>query len=237
MWYSLYLPGLVASKAPIPLGGTSNHFRIDVLLGLGGWDPYNVTEDADLGIRLYRHGWRVEILESTTYEEANSDFVNWIKQRSRWYKGYLQTWAIHMRQPRQLWRELGPWGWAQFQVFVGGTPILTLLNPAFWATTLAWFIGKPAVIRETFPAPVFFAGLACWALGNFAVVYMTVLSTRVARQPQLILSALLSPLYWVMMAIAATKALLQLVFHPSHWEKTTHGLATHPAHHDPAQLP
>ena len=99
MWFSFFLPGLASMKAPIPLGGTSNHFRRLALRSLGGWDPYNVTEDADLGIRMFREGYTVKVLESVTLEEANSDFVNWVKQRSRWYKGYLQTFFVHMRSP------------------------------------------------------------------------------------------------------------------------------------------
>ena len=123
MWFTFFLPGLASMGAPIPLGGTSNHFRRGVLRALGGWDPYNVTEDADLGIRMYREGYRVRVLESNTLEEANSDFVNWVKQRSRWYKGYLQTFLVHMRSPRQLRREMGWKGTAHFCVFVGGTPV------------------------------------------------------------------------------------------------------------------
>ncbi len=101
MWYSFFLPGLSSMHAPIPLGGTSNHFRRAALRALGGWDPYNVTEDCDLGIRMFREGYDVKVLDSVTLEEANSDFVNWVKQRSRWYKGYLQTFLIHLRSPRR----------------------------------------------------------------------------------------------------------------------------------------
>ena len=102
MWFSFFLPGLASLRAPIPLGGTSNHFRRNVLRAMGGWDPFNVTEDADLGIRMFREGYTVRVLESETLEEANSDFVNWVKQRSRWYKGYLQTFFIHLRSPREV---------------------------------------------------------------------------------------------------------------------------------------
>ncbi len=107
MWFSFFLPGLASMRAPIPLGGTSNHFRRLALRSLGGWDPYNVTEDADLGTRMFREGYSVKVLESVTLEEANSDFVNWVKQRSRWYKGYLQTLFVHTRSPRELVGEMG----------------------------------------------------------------------------------------------------------------------------------
>jgi hypothetical protein len=94
-WFDLFLPGLHAFRIPIPLGGTSNHFHTATLQKLGGWDPFNVTEDCDLGIRMARQGYRTEVLDSTTWEEANSRIGNWIRQRSRWVKGYLQTHLVH----------------------------------------------------------------------------------------------------------------------------------------------
>lgn len=236
MWFSLLLPGLVASGGPVPLGGTSNHFRRDVLDQLGAWDPHNVTEDADLGIRMHRHGYRVRVLESVTFEEANSDFINWVKQRSRWYKGYLQTWIVHMRHPRQLLREMGWRAFVQFNLFVGGTPLLALLNSVFWTLTGVWFLGHPGFIRAVFPAPVFYLGLLCWSVGNFAVVYITIVTVRVIDEPGLLFAAAAVPAYWVMMALAAAKAFFQLIFNPSYWEKTTHGLNT-PGHSDPPKVP
>ncbi|CAN5712917.1 hypothetical protein BH10ACT1_BH10ACT1_05420 [soil metagenome] len=224
MWFTLFLPGLSITNAPIPLGGTSNHIRRNVLEGLGGWDPYNVTEDADLGVRLHRVGWRCAVLGSVTYEEANSDFVNWMKQRSRWYKGYLQTWLVHQRHPVRLWRELGTNGFLQFNLFVGGTPLLALLNPVFWALTILWFLGKFGFIQGLFPAPVYYAGLSCWAVGNLSVLYITVLAARRAERPSLVLAALVVPIYWVMMSLSAIKAGIQLVANPTFWEKTAHGL-------------
>jgi glycosyltransferase XagB len=225
-WFSQLLPGI--GNGPIPLGGTSNHFRRVVLVRAGAWDPFNVTEDADLGIRLYRRGWTAAVLDSTTFEEANSDFVNWVKQRSRWYKGYFQTWLVHSRRPRELWRQLGPRGFVGFNLFVGGTPLLALINPFFWGLTLLWFVGKPEVIQSIFPAPLYYIGLLCWALGNVAVLYMNMISARAVGKPELLLTTLTSPLYWLMMSIAAVKGLLQLVKVPSFWEKTTHGLTISP---------
>lgn len=228
MWFNQFLPGLGRMGAPLPLGGTSNHFRRKILRAVGGWDPYNVTEDADLGIRLHRAGHRTAVLDSTTYEEANSDFVNWVKQRSRWYKGYLQTWLIHMRQPRRLWRELGPKGFIGFNLFVGGTPIIALLNPIFWGLTAIWFLARPEVVQQLFPAWLYYAGLGCFVLGNFLFLYGAMVSARSTGKPSVVLAAALSPLYWVMMSIAAVKAGFQLIHAPSFWEKTTHGLDASP---------
>jgi glycosyltransferase XagB len=224
MWFAYFLPGLAALGAPIPLGGTSNHFRRMVLRGLGGWDPYNVTEDADLGVRIYREGCTVRVLESTTFEEANSDFVNWIKQRSRWHKGYLQTLFIHLRSPGDTFRELGWKGMAQFCIFVGGTPILSMLNPLFWFLTVLWFVAQPHFILEIFPAPVYYVGLLSWVFGNFLMVYITLIASRAINDGRLWWYGLVVPFYWVMMSMAALKALFQLVITPSFWEKTTHGL-------------
>lgn len=223
-WFRFLLPGLVSVGAPIPLGGTSNHFRAPLLRALQAWDPYNVTEDADLGIRLARLGYSVGVLDSITDEEANSDFVNWVKQRSRWYKGYLQTWLVHMRRPVVVHRELGWRGALGLHLFVLGTPLTALINPLFWALAVVWFAQKPAGVAALFPPPVYYLALASFLLGNAAVVYINVLTIRVINHPGLLVAALLVPAYWVMMSIAAAKAAYQLALKPSYWEKTSHGL-------------
>ena len=223
-WFRFLLPGLVSVGAPIPLGGTSNHFRTPLLRALQAWDPYNVTEDADLGIRLARLGYSVGVLDSVTEEEANSDFVNWIKQRSRWYKGYLQTWLVHMRRPVAVHRELGVRGALGLHLFVLGTPLTALINPFFWALAVMWYARKPAAVADLFPPQVYYPALACFLLGNIAVIYINLLTTRVMNLPHLIGAAFLVPAYWVMMSIAAAKAAYQLVVRPSYWEKTSHGL-------------
>jgi cellulose synthase/poly-beta-1,6-N-acetylglucosamine synthase-like glycosyltransferase len=235
LWFSFFLPGLASMRAPIPLGGTSNHFRRVVLQSLGAWDPFNVTEDADLGIRMFREGYTVRVLESVTLEEANSDFVNWMKQRSRWLKGYLQTYLVHLRQPRQLTRELGWKGMVHYTMFVGGTPILAMINPVFWLMTIVWFIARPPFIEAIFPAPIYYLGLLSWAFGNFLLVYVTVMSCRIGHRGRLLLPALFVPVYWVMMSLAAVKALFQLLRTPDFWEKTQHGL--HHGHPDRQDLP
>lgn len=143
-WFDLYLPGLNALRAPIPLGGTSNHFRTGVLRHIGGWDPFNVTEDCDLGMRIHKLGYRTEVFDTVTWEEANSKLGNWLRQRSRWVKGYLQTHFTHMRHPaRTLW-QLRPWGMFHFLNSVGGLAIMLLLNPIFWASSLL-YVGLFAV--------------------------------------------------------------------------------------------
>jgi cellulose synthase/poly-beta-1,6-N-acetylglucosamine synthase-like glycosyltransferase len=224
MWFTYFLPGLASTTAPIPLGGTSNHFRANVLRAMGAWDPFNVTEDADLGIRMFREGYRVAVLDSVTLEEANSDFVNWMRQRSRWYKGYLQTFLVHLREPRKFASEVGAAGFGHFCMFVGGTPTLALLNPVFWLLLPIWFIFHPGWLLQLFPAPIYYAALLSWCIGNFLIWYLTIISCRLVRRGELLLAAVLVPLYWVMMSLAAIKAFWQLVAAPTFWEKTFHGL-------------
>lgn len=169
--FSLVLRGLDRFRLPIPLGGTSNHFRAEALRELGAWDPYNVTEDADLGMRIARRGWGVRMMTSVTEEEANSRVGNWIRQRSRWIKGYYQTWLVHMRSPLRLWADLGPRQFCAFQLTLG-FPVLTgLLNPVFWALTLVYLVSGPAHIGALFPAPVLYLGVFAMLIGNLLMVY------------------------------------------------------------------
>jgi len=224
IWFDWFLPGLVARGAVVPLSGTSNHFRRTALIAAGAWDPFNVTEDADLGVRLHRLGYQIELLESTTEEEATSDFLNWVKQRSRWYKGYLQTWLVHLREPKQLWRDLGPKGFLSFNFFVGATPILALCNVVTWSLTIIWLAASPAWINQLFPPAIYYPSLFCFVVGNLVCIYMGMLSARETDNADLMLSAVLMPIYWLMMSLAALKAFGQLIIAPSFWEKTVHGL-------------
>ena len=223
-WFGYTLPGLMKVGAPIPLGGTSNHIRTDTLRQLGGWDPFNVTEDADLGIRLWRQGYRTAILDSVTLEEANSDTINWIRQRSRGYKGYLQTFLVHSRNPVQLKRQVGWFGLLRFASITLGPPVISLLNALFWSMFIMWEFGEPNFIRQIFPAYVFYPAIASLVFGNSAIIYCGLVAARVDRKPYLLVATLTIPIYWIMMSIAAGKAFLQLVFQPSYWEKTAHGL-------------
>jgi len=223
-WFSLLLPALADRGGPVPLGGTSMHVKRIVVEAVGSWDPYNVTEDADLGIRLQRMGYRTAILDSVTYEEANSDFVNWVKQRSRWYKGYLQTWLVHMRHPALLRKQLGTEAFAAFTLTVGATPLIAFLNPIFWALTILWFGTRANFIQPIFPPSVYYAGMFCMVFGNFIVIYLNAIAIRATGRPELLGAVLLSPLYWIMMSVAAVKAFIQLMVAPYFWEKTTHGL-------------
>jgi cellulose synthase/poly-beta-1,6-N-acetylglucosamine synthase-like glycosyltransferase len=228
-WFSLMLPALARVGGPVPLGGTSMHIPRTILQAVGAWDPFNVTEDADLGVRLQRLGYEVAVLDSTTLEEANSDVVNWVRQRSRWYKGYLQTWLVHMRQPVRLWREVGGRAFLGINLLLGAVPLVAVLNPIFWALTAVWFLAQPHALTVLLPAPIYYPALASMLAGNFLALYVSVIAIRVRRHPDLLLAVILSPLYWALMSIAAIRALAQLLIAPSFWEKSMHGLDPTPA--------
>ena len=223
-WFGLLLPALAEQGGPVPLGGTSMHLKRAILEQVGDWDAYNVTEDADLGVRLQRSGYRVMVLDSTTLEEANSDFVNWVKQRSRWYKGYLQTWLVHTRNPIRTLRELGPRGALGLALMIGAVPVLGLINPFFWALTLAWFIEPTPALQTLLPAAVYYPALFSLVFGNFLALYIGLVAILLTRRPYLLGAALLAPLYWLMMSIAAIRGIIQLAIAPSFWEKSVHGL-------------
>ncbi len=223
VWFDLFLPGLTAVHAPIPLGGTSNHFRVAPLKELGGWDPFNVTEDCDLGIRMHKHGFHAAMLDSTTWEEANGDFFSWIRQRSRWVKGYMQTYLVHMRHPLQLLRQLRPSGFFAFQMTIGGSLVCFLLNPVYWLMTASWFAFEPSFISAMFPPIVFALGTFCLIVGNFVFVYLAVAGCANRGYYDLVKYAVLTPIYWIMMSIGAYKALFQIIHNPHYWEKTDHG--------------
>ncbi|MEV6275164.1 glycosyltransferase [Nocardia sp. NPDC051832] len=226
LWFGYLLPGLMRSRAPIPLGGTSNHFKRDVVTAIGAWDPYNVTEDADLGVRIAARGFATAVIDSVTLEEANPDPINWIRQRSRWYKGYLQSWLVHTRRPIELWRNIGTVGFIRFTLFLAGTPIIACLNLVFWFISLSWLLGQPWQIGVLFPAVVYFPALIALLIGNASTIYMNLVACRENDRADLLFACLTSPLYWLMMSIAATKGCWQLVRNPSYWEKTFHGLGT-----------
>ncbi len=223
--FDAFLPGLAAISLPFPLGGSSNHFRTAALRKVGGWDPYNVTEDADLGIRLSRLGYRSAVLASSTYEEAPAHFAVWLKQRTRWYKGWMQTWLVHMRRPNRLLRELGPGGAIAFQILLAANVLAALIHPLFMTGLGYMLLALPtewATAALDNAIPIFVAGLLS---GYTSTILLDVigLSRRGLLKQAWVL--LLTPLHWFLLSLAAWRALFQLLYDPQRWEKTEHGLA------------
>ncbi len=225
-WFDYLLPGLDRLRLPIPLGGTSNHFKVDKLWELGAWDPFNVTEDADLGIRASVNGYTVGVIRSTTYEEANKAFKNWIRQRSRWIKGYMQTWLVHNRNPLILLREVGLKDWLSYNFFIGGTVAIFLINPLMWVFFAIWLLFQPAWMSSIFQGWVWNIAFFSLIVGNLLAIFLNVLAVFSRSNYELIPFALSNPLYWSMHSIASYMALWQLITKPFYWEKTDHGLTT-----------
>jgi cellulose synthase/poly-beta-1,6-N-acetylglucosamine synthase-like glycosyltransferase len=227
LWFNFTLPALQWAGLTLPLGGTSNHFRTSLLRRLGGWDPYNVTEDCDLGLRLAQYGFRTAVLDSTTLEEANSNFKNWIRQRSRWIKGYFQTYLVHMRRP---WKFLNPRRWREFvslQLIIGASPATFFINPLMWLSIVVYIVARPYVattFQQLYVGPIYYLALVCLIWGNFLYFYIYFIACARTRQYPLMIAIPLIILYWMMMSIAASMAFYQLIFKPHYWEKTKHGL-------------
>lgn len=222
-WFRLVLPGLARLGMVIPLGGTTLFFRRDVLDQLGAWDAHNVTEDADLGIRLARHGYRTELIDTTTYEEANCRPLPWIKQRSRWIKGYIMTWAVHMRQPRLLWRQLGAKGFLGFQVLFLGTIAQFLMAPLLWSFLIVT-AGFDHPLFAAMPAPAVWSMLTVFFLSEVANILIGAIGLGRTRHDLSLLWVLTLKVYYPLASLAAYKGLLELATKPFYWDKTTHGL-------------
>ena len=224
IWFDVLLHGWQRLGLPIPLGGTSVYFRRSALRDLDGWDAHNVTEDADLGMRLIRRGLRTEVIDSTTEEEANCRVMPWIRQRSRWLKGYLLTWLNHMRSPVRLWRELGPVGFLGLNVLLLGGALSYLFMPLFWAALAASVVTGEPIYGERMPD---------WAMATLGVslfagqaVMLGCAALALRRRGALGLMPWVPTLllYWTMGAIAAWKAVAELVLAPYYWDKTQHGV-------------
>ena len=225
LWFDYLLPGLDRLNIPMPLGGTSNHFRTEVLRAIHGWDPYNVTEDADLGIRLARVGCRVRTFDSTTFEEATNDFGNWLRQRSRWLKGYMQTWLVHMRSPRMLLRNAGLGGFVGFQLFIGGTFLSALVSPFLWAIFVLSNIFGLSLFHAPLVGVMAHISVLCLLTGNGLFAYLAMLAPFRRGWLELSPYGLTAPVYWLLVSLAGARAVWQLFSNPWHWEKTAHGLS------------
>ncbi|MFT3729932.1 MAG: glycosyltransferase [Hyphomicrobium sp.] len=216
------LPALDHLGLPIPLGGTSNHFRRDVLLKSGGWDPFNVTEDADLGIRLARLGYQVSVIDSQTMEEAPVRWKVWLGQRTRWIKGWMQTYLVHMRRPWRLWRDLGAWRFTGLQVTISAMLISMLAHPWFYV-----LVGmQTALGRNVLPENqlLYFVFVGDLIAGYVTAALLILVTSSNARLPGRLISVLLLPVYWLAISVAAYRAIVDLALRPFFWEKTMHGV-------------
>lgn len=243
-WFNYLLPGLHAFNLPIPLGGTSNHFKRDALAEIGGWDAYNVAEDCDLGIWIARHNKGVRVLKSITWEIADSDIVKWVNQRSRWMKGYAQSFFVHIRQPFVLLQDLGWWRTMGFLFTVGAGFLLPMLSLLFYSMTIYYLVSVVVLLIAGIGSDVTLVDTLRYSLryiydihyywvlplgtGSFFVsnvIYFLILVIGQLRHPKPGKSSYVIVwwwLYWLIMIFAALKAFVEYVFNPFYWEKSNH---------------
>ncbi|MGL4325096.1 MAG: glycosyltransferase [Beijerinckiaceae bacterium] len=224
--FDVIVPGLAAQELPFGLGGTSNHFRVTHLRAAGGWDAWNVTEDADLGMRLFRKGFRVGVLDSTTYEEAPVRFGMWFSQRTRWMKGWIQTSLVHLRAPSLMAAGTMPFAWAAAHALTCGTVISALFGPLLMTMVAYELIGgwlnsiqgPVQFLIWTFALTLSLVGMATMFLLGLAGAYRRGLM-RLA--PWIIAF----PVYYLLISVAAWWGLVEFLVQPHHWRKTDHGIA------------
>lgn len=225
--FSALLPTYARVGVPILLGGTSNHFVTRDLKRSGGWDAFNVTEDADLGIRMARLGRGAAVLDSATCEEAPPRLAWWFRQRTRWLKGFMITYIVHTRHPLRLWRELGVVGFCGFHAVLAGAILSILVHPLVYALAIVaialdalprWPVTPIEGTLWGFAAINVLVGFA----GTFGVAIRTLI---VRRRLALLPHVVLLPCYWLLVSVAGYRALWQVLFDPFRWEKTEHGFA------------
>ncbi|MDQ1153562.1 glycosyltransferase family 2 protein [Brevundimonas sp. SORGH_AS_0993] len=213
--FEVMLPGMARLGLPFPLGGTSNHVRMEALRAVGGWDAYNVTEDADLGFRLWSRGWTLGLVAPPTQETPPGGIDRWLPQRTRWIKGYMQTWGVHTRRPADLRGR----GLLALAMTLGAA----IISAAAHAPTLAWLasavlIGLSAGVRPE--APV--GAIAVLMIGVVASWTTCAIGARRAGLNYRLTDMLAAPAYWALLSLAFVHALWRLVMEPHVWDKTPH---------------
>jgi cellulose synthase/poly-beta-1,6-N-acetylglucosamine synthase-like glycosyltransferase len=222
-WFRVGLPSLERLGLVVPLGGTTLFFRRNVLERIGAWDAHNVTEDADLGVRLARHGYRTELIATTTQEKANGRFWPWIKQRSRWLKGYAITYGVHMRDPGLLYRELGARRFWGFQILFAGTLSQFVLAPVLWSFWVMPF-GIAHPMATYLQGWVLISVVGLFIISELTNMFVFALGVTKAKKMWLIRWIPTMHFYFPMAAVAAYKGFYELTCKPFYWDKTAHGI-------------
>jgi hypothetical protein len=220
--FELINPGLSALELPVALGGTTNHFRAAALRRVGGWDAWNVTEDADLGLRLARFGARVGALDSETVEEAPNEFGNWFRQRTRWQKGWMQTMIVHTRDPGRYFRELGPVRGLAGLTMIAGAVMTGLFGPPFLAEAI-WRGVKEAAAESPASRLADVYTYILTLMGAQAVAIPALVAMRKRGLRPFGWALFCMPAYYLLVSAATWAALYELIVRPFHWHKTAHG--------------
>jgi cellulose synthase/poly-beta-1,6-N-acetylglucosamine synthase-like glycosyltransferase len=229
--FDVHNRGLASMGLPLFLGGTSNHFRIEALREIGFWDAFNVTEDADLGLRLARAGFEVRTLDSQTFEEAPASFTALVRQRTRWFKGWMQTFVAHCRRPLLLFADLGARRAISVLATFGGALFGPLLGP-FLAARMAYDVLFGALLTPASPFEIALSTLWCFLMiaGAAALLLPLAIGMRRGKLTRYRPSLIYLPLWLAMLSLAAWRAIYELWRRPFHWEKTQHGLTMRSAH-------
>ncbi len=222
MLFDFKLPALYHLGIPIPLGGTSNHIRRDVLEHLGAWDPFNVTEDADLGVRLAAEGHLTLPMDSLTREEAPISVNAWVKQRSRWIKGYLQTWAVMGRSIRTHHKQFSPIGFWGIHFFIGAASLSYIVAPFLWLSAFLWLTVAPDIALPAWTSNLCITTLI---IGACVQCLCAALTNKQRGSPYGIVTILCYPLYFILHSLASLRSVWQLCVDPYHWDKTPHSLS------------
>lgn len=223
-WFDAMLTGMDEAGLPLPLGGTSNHFDTEILRLMGGWDPYNVTEDADAGLRASVLGYRVSVIASTTSEEACSELRAWIRQRTRWIKGYILTAGVNTRHPIRFARSTGPRGVVSIIGLIAATPVAFLAYPLALGFTVATYVGVQ-FIGLVLPGWVIATSMVTFLFGNALMIISSGIAATSRYSWRIGLFAIFGPVYWLLHSVAAWRAVYQVIRDPHGWEKTPHGLS------------
>lgn len=219
------LPMLAHYRMPMPLGGTSNHFRTEVLKEVGGWDPFNVTEDADLGLRLFRLGYRSDVLRRQTLEDAPVKLGVWMGQRTRWFKGWAQTWLVMMRQPKRLIGEMGLGACLIFHLMIGGMLLSSLLHPLIFVFLTQGAIAMMETPATSIPTSVLWLFLVDTVniFGSYLTFIALGVSSMTEHEKRLLGARWMAvPFYWMITSLAAWRAIIELKARPFFWKKTPH---------------
>jgi len=224
--FDVFNPGLALIGCPVPLGGTSNHFRTSALRDTHGWNAWNMTEDADLGIRLARLGYEVRDLPSSTLEEAPITLRAWMRQRTRWVKGFVQTGTSHSRKPWIPLRQLGVWRFYGALSLTCGTALSALVYPLLSGLFLAaWLLGKSSPLASRWETALHAYSLTLFAFGAASIFVPACVALHRRRLRRLLPWVPLLPVYYILVSLAAWMALWELATAPFRWNKTSHGLA------------
>jgi cellulose synthase/poly-beta-1,6-N-acetylglucosamine synthase-like glycosyltransferase len=223
-FYDYYLPGIVRMGVPIPLSGHSTYFRREVIEKVGGWDSYNIAEDCDIGIRIYRHGFKSGMmLDSFSWEQSTTTIPRWLRQRTRWEQGFIQTSLVHLRFPLLLKTELGSWrNFFWFLYLVPGNVILNILHIFHWGLFFLWIFTHAAFIEFLFPLSTIYFSMLTFIGGNYVLLMFHMLGLYSRRHYTGVKYALGSLVYWIMLGLATFRAAILFFFRPFSWDKTPH---------------